>query len=357
MRFDKLNMFIRLLTCALILVAVAVQQSGKIVGHKIVAEETEQVGDVISGDADSYAINTESIANDIKGYGGDVPLKITVESGKIKDIEALENSETPSFFEPVKETLLPQYIGMTPEEVLNANIDGVTGATYSSKAVIATMQRAMTYADSHKPEANNIDTTEIWSIKFFASLVVVLMGAILPIFIRNPKYRIVQLLLNIIVLGFWCGTFLSYSLFVNYLSNGFNPVMAVTPIILLIVAFIYPFFGRKSHYCMWQCPLGSLQEIAGKCVKYKLKISGKVQKYLNYFHDGLWIVLMLFLMIGIWSDWMGYELFTAFMFQQASWIIVAVAVFFVIMSFFVQRPYCRYICPTGNLFQLIQNKK
>jgi polyferredoxin len=108
---------------------------------------------------------------------------------------------------------------------------------------------------------------------------------------------------------------------------------------------------------MWQCPLGSLQEIAGKCVKYKLKISGKVQKYLNYFHDGLWIVLMLFLMTGIWSDWIGYELFTAFMFQQASWIIVAVAVFFVIMSFFVQRPYCRYICPTGNLFQLIQNKK
>jgi len=54
-------------------------------------------------------------------------------------------------------------------------------------------------------------------------------------------------------------------------------------------------------------------------VKYKLKISPKVLKWLNRFHDGLWAALMLVMWCGVWFDWMNYELFSAFLFNQAAW--------------------------------------
>jgi polyferredoxin len=34
-----------------------------------------------------------------------------------------------------------------------------------------------------------------------------------------------------------------------------------------------------------------------------------------------------------------------------------VALLFVALSLFVQRPFCRFVCPMGTLFKLTQNAK
>jgi uncharacterized protein with FMN-binding domain len=366
-------MFVRLLTCALMMIAVAIQQSGKVAGYDLkdlkntsatndaaAKDDTseDETASVMTGTTDAYVVSTATLAQDVAGFNGTTPLNITVTDGKISAIEPLDNDETPGFFNRVKEELLPKYIGMTPEEVLSSDVDAVTGATFSSRAVIENMRRGMQYATQNEiAPASSVDWSEILSVKFIAALVVVLMGAILPLFIKNQRYRMAQLLLNVVVLGFWCGTFLSYSLMVNFLSNGMNVALSIIPLILLITAFVYPYFGKKSHYCAWQCPLGSIQELAGKSVKYKLKLSPKVLKWLNWFHDGLWAVLMLVMWCGVWFDWMNYELFSAFLFNQAAWGVIVAALLFVALSFVVQRPYCRFVCPTGSLFSIAQNSK
>jgi polyferredoxin len=63
------------------------------------------------------------------------------------------------------------------------------------------------------------------------------------------------------------------------------------------------------------------------------------------------------MLTGISFAWLDYELFTAFMFQQASWVVITVALLFVALSLFVQRPFCRFVCPMGTLFKLTQNAK
>jgi polyferredoxin len=146
-------------------------------------------------------------------------------------------------------------------------------------------------------------------------------------------------------------------LIINYLSNGASILPSLIPLILLIVAFIYQLFGKQGHYCAWNCPLGSLQELAGKCRKSKWTLSAKTLKYLNIFRETLWSVLMLVMLTGISFAWLDYELFTAFMFQQASWAVITVALLFVALSLFVQRPFCRFVCPMGTLFKLTQNTK
>ena len=356
MLYGKLQMFIRLLTCALMLLAVAIQYSGRIAGHTIVQSDIASDTVILSGTHDEFVINTRRIASDIKGYGGNTPLIITVYNGKIYRIDAQKNAETPEFFSQVENQLLQKYIGMTPEEVLQLQLDAVSGATLSSRAVMETMERGMAYAINQRVTSKkNADSSKPYSVKLILSFSVVLMGTVIPLVVRNRRYRIIQLILNVLILGFWSGTFLSYSLIINYLANGMNLLYSIIPIILLITAFIYPFFGKKNHYCMWLCPLGSLQDLTGKCTKYKWKLTTKTLKILDRIRNGLWALLMLLMWSGVCFEWMNYEPFSAFIFTKASWIVISIALLFVALSLVINRPYCRFVCPTGNLFRIVQN--
>ena len=141
---------------------------------------------------------------------------------------------------------------------------------------------------------------------------------------------------------------------VSYMSNGMNVLTLIVPVIMLITAFVYPLFGKKSYYCTHVCPFGSLQELAGKCVGYKIKMKPKTAKRLDMFRQLLWAVLMLCLWTGVWFDWIDYEPFSAFVFQSASWVVIVIAVVFVALSTMIVRPYCRFVCPTGSLFKYSQ---
>lgn len=347
-------MFVRLLTCLLILAAVAVQRDGRLLGHEVDAPAAEAPADsIVSYSGDTIIVNTTQLGADIKGFGGDIPLEIAVADGRIARITPLPNSETPAFFKRVSDNMIPQWIGMSVDSVATVEVDGVTGATFSSRATEATVKRGMEYiADVPLPAP--ADDSSPWDIAMVASLIVVLAAAVLPLFVHDRRYRYIQLGVNVIVLGLWTGTFVSYSLLVGYIANGANLLTAAVPLLMIVIAFVYPFFGHNGHYCAWVCPLGSLQELAGHSVRYKLRLSRRTLDILDAFHDWLWVALMVVMCAGIWFDWMDYELFTAFMFRQAAVAVIIVALLFVALSFVVMRPYCRFVCPTGCLFKINQ---
>jgi uncharacterized protein with FMN-binding domain len=85
----------------------------------------------------SFVINTEKLGQEVLGYAGPTPVEITITDGKIEKIEALPNVETPGFFQRVKESsIFTALIGKTIKEASEVKLDAVSGATYSSKAVI-----------------------------------------------------------------------------------------------------------------------------------------------------------------------------------------------------------------------------
>mgnify|MGYP000850091601 FL=1 len=192
--------------------------------------------------------------------------------------------------------------------------------------------------------------------KTIIGFIVVLMAAIIPLFVKNKRYRVFQLLLNFVVLGLWGGTFISWSVLVGFMSGGMNVWISLIPIIMLITAFIYPLFGKKNYYCTHVCPLGSVQELAGMTNHNKLKMSKQTVQYLEHFRKLLFWVLMILMLAGVWSQWMDYELFVAFIFKSAAWVIILIAVVFILLSFFVPRPYCRFVCPMGSLLKLPTTK-
>lgn len=128
--------------------------------------------------------------------------------------------------------------------------------------------------------------------------------------------------------------------------------ISLITIIMLVIAFVYPLFGKKQYYCTYVCLLGAVQELTAMTTHKKWRMSKHTTQCLGHFRKILFWILMVLLLTGVWSQWMNYELFVAFVFNSASWIIPLVTIVFVLLSFFVPRPYCRFVCPMGSPFKL-----
>ena len=354
----KLQQLFLLLACILVLAVAAVQRDGKLLGNRVFSSDEKGAKNKIDTlrtlEDGTVVINTTYLAKDVKGFGGTVPLEIYLKKGKVQQVKALHNSETPEFFQEASE-LLGRWNGKTTEQALAMKVDGVTGATYTSNAIIGNMKSGLQYAAKNVKETTFFDKLDLRA-KTIIGFIVVLMAAIIPLFVKNKRYRVFQLLLNFVVLGLWVGTFISWSVLVGFMSGGINVWISLIPIIMMITAFVYPLFGKKNYYCTHVCPLGSVQELAGMANHNKWKMSKRLTQNLEHFRKVLFWVLMLLMLAGVWSQWMDYELFVAFVFTSAAWVVILIAVIFILLSFFVPRPYCRFVCPMGSFLKLPTTK-
>ena len=91
--------------------------------------------------SDTLRINTTEMGAEIKGFNGPTPLEITVVKGVITEIKALPNAETPRFLQKVLDSgLLGKLDGLTVEEAEEVKLDAVSGATFTSKAMIGNIR-------------------------------------------------------------------------------------------------------------------------------------------------------------------------------------------------------------------------
>ena len=97
-----------------------------------------------------YIVNTTKLGADVQGYNGPTPLNIYIKDDKIQKVEALPNDETPGFFQRVQNELLSKWNGMDVKKAATAEIDAVTGATYSSNAVKENVKIGVQYYQKHK---------------------------------------------------------------------------------------------------------------------------------------------------------------------------------------------------------------
>ena len=364
-----------LVVVVLILAAAAILRDGRILGHDLrEAHEAKALkNDTLEVTPDgAFVVNTKPLAKDVQGYGGPVPLKIHIKDGRVAAVEAEPNAESPDFFNRAKE-LLNHWQNKSVDEALAEEVDAVSGATFSSRAIIANMQRGLAYAKQHgqwgedgsvgalETSAPPIVGGSVGALETSAppivALVVVLLGAVVPLFYNNRRLHLVQLAVNVVVLGLWTGTFVSYTLFLRIFAGGVSlsaiGVLAA-PLLMLIVALIYPLAGRSGHYCANICPFGSAQELAGKLSRRKLRITPRVLKLLSVLRNLLWGVLMALLLTGTCTAWIDYELFTAFLYSSASVWVIVLAALFLVLSVWVPRPYCRFVCPTGALIKSVE---
>ena len=101
---------------------------------------------ILTKEKDVTVINTTDLASDIEGYAGCTPVKIYIRNDKVLRIEALENEETPKYFDMMTgKGLLKKWNGQPVKKAEKQKVDAVTGATVSSEAVIENVRRGIAY--------------------------------------------------------------------------------------------------------------------------------------------------------------------------------------------------------------------
>ncbi len=81
-----------------------------------------------------------------QGYGGEIEMLVGIErGGSVQGIEIINMSETPGVGSRVKSDpgFLPQFKGMTGTLTVGGNVDAISGASISSKAVTAGVNEAL----------------------------------------------------------------------------------------------------------------------------------------------------------------------------------------------------------------------
>ena len=98
----------------------------------------------------TYVINTTTLAQDVEGYNGTTPLEIYIKKNKIVKVVLLKSMETPKYNAKVKKQMIPLYENVKLKKGKKVEVDGVTGATFTSEAVKENVQRGLDYDWKHK---------------------------------------------------------------------------------------------------------------------------------------------------------------------------------------------------------------
>lgn len=95
-----------------------------------------------------------------QGYGGEIEMLVGIEpGGSVVGIEIINMSETPGVGSRVKSDpdFLPQFKGMTGTLAVGDNVDAISGASISSKAVTAGVNEALSVEFDAAAEAAKLD--------------------------------------------------------------------------------------------------------------------------------------------------------------------------------------------------------
>jgi len=110
-----------------------------------------QADDVMRKEKDgTYVVNTTTLAQDVEGYAGPTPVEVYIKKDKIVKVVPLKTMDGPKYVAKVKKDMLTGYEGKAIKKGSVADVDAVTGATFTSKAMQENIRRAVDYYQKHK---------------------------------------------------------------------------------------------------------------------------------------------------------------------------------------------------------------
>lgn len=315
--------------------------------YKVLNTNNEQIGTILLSEPYSKT----------RGFAGPTPLQIVADSeNRIISVELFENRETPGYVNFVKKSgLFEKWNGLTVSEAAVAEVDAVSGATFTSRSVINSMKVRLAAAD--RQQQKTVSAFD-WSIvlKQIPVLAVVVLALVCFFKPKAKTLRTITLILSIIVIGLYRNSLISLAVFFGWLTNGVPLALQISLIVIAVLAVLLPFFFGKAFYCTYLCPFGAAQEFMGRCNKNHITLPHKVAVALEIVRRVILIAVLLLLALGlIGADLLAeIEPFSAFSVQSTSVWMGVFAIAILIVSIFINRPWCHYFCPTGQLLDLFR---
>lgn len=311
------------------------------------------------GQTTGHVFSTELLAPEIYGYGGPITLAVHVDRpGELQGYRIIRSRETPVYLR----RLADWQKGLLKRNIFEAeafeDVDAVSGATMTSDALTATLQRAgarfatevlqISKATVSKPESPWIPSRE------FVWVSVLLLLAIGLRYVPEKWVRRSFLALSLMIAGFWLN--IQYSTpHVFSLLGGEWPAEGLNTgfLLVLVVPVLVLLFG--NIFCGYVCPFGALQELVGELRGKRIQSDpekvvwryGRAVKYLL-----LAYLAVLFALSRDSSILMSDPLVTFFSSLRDQWGFW-LGVGAVALSLVFHRFWCRNLCPAGAFLALL----
>ena len=309
------------------------------------------------GETLGFVLKSSPYSDKVVGFMGPTPLLIGLDDNlKIVRVLPLDNLETPDFFGLVESSgLLESWNGLTASQAATKEVEAVSGATFSSNAVIGTMQARMAVMGNVEQLAvkAKAKVSLLPDIAFGLLLVVSLAAFFRPGWFHG--WRTALLVAAVLVMGVWQGRLLSLAQFMVWLVNGVPLPAQCLLAVLLALSLLLPVVFGKAYYCAWVCPLGAAQGLLGNLnKKHKFKLGVRLLHGLQLLRTAVLLATLLAIALGLGVDFASYEAFTVFRPHSAPIFALVLGVVSLVLSVWIQRPWCRFFCPLGELLETLR---
>ncbi len=290
-----------------------------------------------------------------KGYGEDVHFIIGVDNkDKITGLHLVEHAESFKVVEGLQNNgFFNSWNGLNFKEAILNDVDAVSSATMTTQAVINGVKERLSLVSRFQVQKIEQD----FDFKRFFLSFIVIVFAFLSFSAPKAfsKFRLGLLFSSILILGFINKDMLSLAQIFNWIQHGVNKFSML--IVIFGLAILLPLFTKRKFYCEYLCPYGFLQEVGSIWKKRNLQISQRLKgilKKLGWIY--FWSILgSLFLGFSFFCL-EAVEPFSAFLLKNAPSASLVIAILFFICAFFVPKMWCKYFCPTGKVFSLLQGE-
>lgn len=313
-----------------------------------------------NGNEKGKFILTSPYCDDIRGYGGNLKLAIIADNDeKITGLTILSHRETPSWIKGLHNIkFFDSWNGKTIEDISGHKVDAVSGATFTTEAVSKIIDKRAGILAGNNEYIISSEKAEFRWLDGKSSVVLyfILFISIVALFIKKlNRFRIYIQILSIIFFGIISGKFISI-FFLDTLSvNGLRILTSWTSVILLILSVSIPLFLNKHFYCYYICPFGGVQTILAKIPVKKIKPNLKVLKFMRVLRLLIFLSMLIMITTSLQINLTLVEPFSIFIFSSAATITIAGSVIIFIASIFMKNPWCVYLCPTGQFFDLLKD--
>ena len=307
------------------------------------------------GNLCGYAFLTSSMPPKVKGYGGEISAVAGIDkSGTITGIEIIKHNETPFYFGILEEAGLLKDIKGHRIENGYKGLSIVSGATISSRALLKDIvggaaKIAREELNLHvKLEEEGLKKEIIISILVFF----VFVSGFTGVMKRKKIFVLLSSSGGIILIGFYMNSPFSLTDISRMITFHF-PSISNLSLLSIYILVILGSFMKKPLYCRCICPYGTLVDIAGMPGKNKKIESPSSARFAAFLREFIAIILLsLFLITGA-SFFLYLEPFQWFFSFKGSTIMWIFAFSGILLSIFIKRFWCIFLCPTGGILDRI----